>query len=73
MQGPKPLEFRTFWRTALEHWDDVTAVDLHQTFGIDVLDGITAGRPWWWLRARIIALLDDPSTRLFHMTREAAS
>jgi hypothetical protein len=38
-------------------------VDLHEVYGIDQLDPALPGRPWWWLRNRILGLLDQ-DTRL---------
>lgn len=52
------------WREVMESWDSVTAVDLHQHYGIDVLDPGVPERPWWWLRDRIMGLLDIPTSRL---------
>lgn len=38
--------------------------DLEQYFRIDAYDLDALERPWRWLRAQIIALLDIPDSRL---------
>jgi hypothetical protein len=57
---------REFWRMVGRTWDQAAALDLRQTFGIDVFDPATHDRPWWWLRMHIMGLLDG-STRLLHL------
>lgn len=38
--------------------------DLSEYFGIDAYDLDAIDRPWRWLRMHILALLDNPATRL---------
>jgi len=45
-------------------WDRLILPDLSQQFGIDGYDLEALDRPWRWLRAQIIALLDIPDSRL---------
>lgn len=59
------------WRTVFTEWERITLPDLVERFGIDAYDldalsihGQPADRPWRWLRAQIIALLDNAETRL---------
>ncbi|WP_218778753.1 hypothetical protein [Mycetocola reblochoni] len=43
----------------------MTALDLHQVYGIDDLDLFARNdRPWRWAITRILGLLDLPETRL---------
>jgi hypothetical protein len=60
-EAPAGLTVRQFWGVVFRTWDDVTAVDLHETYGIDQLDPTLPERPWWWLRRRIFGLLDRDS------------
>lgn len=48
----------------MSRWDSDTGNDLHQFYGIDIGDEAVLRRPWWWLRARILGLLDIPEARL---------
>lgn len=51
----------------------MVAVDLHQHFGIDTEHDGWWDRPWWWCRARVLALLDE-DTRLARLAiKEARS
>lgn len=45
-------------------WDRLILPDLSQHFRIDAYDLDALDRPWRWLRAQIIALLDIPDSRL---------
>lgn len=47
-----------------EQWDRYTLPDLAQFFHIDGLDDATLARPWRWLHAHLLALLDIPDSRL---------
>ena len=51
-------------RTALARWDDATAPDLHQFFGLNDMDPAFWDLPWRPLLSRIIALLTIPDSRL---------
>lgn len=65
----------TVWEVILGDWDRVTSNDLHEIYGIDVEDGATMLRPWWWLRSRILGILDVPGSRLIRAiaAREVAA
>ena len=52
------------WCTVFTEWDRWTLPDLREYFTIDAYDLAAIDRPWRWLRAHIIALLDNPNTRL---------
>lgn len=60
------------WRHVLRTWDTDTGNDLHQHYGIDLLDGAVLRRPWWWLRSRILGLLDIHDARLSRWAVEAS-
>jgi hypothetical protein len=51
------------WERLLEQWPLIEA-DLHDTYGIDVEDGILRRRTWRWLQVRIFGLL-SAETRLY--------
>ncbi|EOI0552173.1 hypothetical protein ACMF9N_001830, partial [Campylobacter jejuni] len=44
----------------LTHWIPIT-LDLHERFGVDTESGILHQRTWFWLKDRILDLLDSPS------------
>lgn len=48
------------WADILRNWLAVT-VDLHEVFGVDTDSEVLDNRHWFWLKDRIIALLDKPS------------
>jgi hypothetical protein len=48
------------WQRLLEQWALIEA-DLHDTYGIDVEDGILRRRTWRWLQIRILGLLSCDS------------
>jgi len=50
------------WPEILTRWALVEC-DLHSEYGIDLGDSGVLGRPWRWLRARIVGLL-SADTRL---------
>lgn len=63
----------TLWRHVLTQWDGTVGADMHQFYGIDLLDEAVLRRPWWWLRARILGLLDIPESRLTHWVQEVSA
>ena len=58
------IGYRQLWSTALGKWDQITAPDLHQVYGLDDADPAFWARSWRSLQGRIRGLLDVPSTRL---------
>lgn len=63
-KGVVPIGGRTLWRTALSRWDEITAPDLHETYGLDDADPAFWERPWRNTLNRIRGLLGNPHTRL---------
>lgn len=57
----------------LRRWDDAVSPDLHQFFGIDTETEEFGARPWWWARARILALLDIKTSRFLRHFDAAAT
>lgn len=51
------------WSDILTHWIP-TQLDLHEKFSIDTESGVLEHRTWWWLKDRILDLIDSPDSRL---------
>lgn len=61
IRGEQPgdgVDTLTVWRHILENWDAYVLPDLTRLYHLDTSDEeALLARPWWWLRAHLLALL----------------